>query len=203
MASKQALDGKYTMWFRSQDAARTAAAPYDKSQCTYNCRFQGLPDCKLFILQCEQFSLAGNDANVEYRTPIPGGAVAGQIVASAMISIDGFTSLPGSQNWQSNDTLHDRPGVMLSRFSTNAGAGDPDDDCVTPNQTPTMLVNKPQAGEITVRIEAPYPDAAGEPNALLGASNVNGGPMVAIKDWILCISLRGIPDQEADRYFAR
>tara|TARA_R110000803_G_scaffold9418_2_gene29781 strand:+ start:2093 stop:2710 length:618 start_codon:yes stop_codon:yes gene_type:complete len=205
MASKQALDGKYTMWFRSVDAVTTAAAPNNKSDCTFDCRFQGLPDCKLYILECEQFSLAGNDTGVEYRVASVGedATAAGQLVPSGLIAIDGFASLPGAQNWQGNDFLNCRPGVMLSRFSTSPGSGDPDDDCVTPNNTPSSLVYKPQAGQIRVTIGTIYPNSALTDVAYLTAAATDAGPLVAIKDWVLCISLRGIPDAEADRYFAR
>ena len=192
MASKQALDGKYNIWVRSADLVANDPEPlFANSVLTANFKFPELPDAKLYILKLEQYALTGAPSGYFYVTEPPGGVQ--DFAPTALVSVEGFSQLPGDMGLQGKD-VRATNGLLLSRFSTNTAVSNLR-DTGTPDQTPTHLVTKPTDGTYTVKI-------LGQDLTPLFLTNP-AGTEVAIEEWILCLSLQPVPDQEADRYFGR
>ena len=192
MASKQALDGKYNLWFESEysDPA-DGNILHDRSVVNVDLKFPELPDAKLYILKLEQFSLAGAAVGKFFVTEPVG--VTQDFAPCALITVTGFSQLPGDSGLQGKGN-RSRDGVILSRMSTNFGVF-PARDNVTPDKTPGHLVLKPQDGIHGIQI-------TGSDLSPLFTTDA-GGTEEDIPPWVMCISLQPIPDQEADRYFGR
>ena len=193
MASKQCLDGTYCLWFASDDGlSMNTTAYYANSDRQYNARFQGLPDAKLYILKVEQFGVNGFPNN-KYAGTSNGGVVGP--APSCLINVTGFTALPGDAGFQS-PAGRARDGITLSRLSTNSMNNGKANDSVTPPMTPEFVICKPENCQLRFTLtDLDF-------NLLSGTTAAFVQDTV-VPEWILCLSLRPIPDQEADRYFGR
>ena len=166
-----------------KDGSNPTVAASPASSQEYYFHFRGLPLHKRYIMRCEQFAMEGTGVNSTFGD----NGAAGK-APIGVVEVEGFDT---TTHWQ-NDADRLKASSVLTRFSTLLGNGDPDGDCVSPPETPGVIISgPPQNGAYRISIRSVKGD-----DLMVRRNNV--GNVTDLPDWILILSFEGIDDDISD-----
>ena len=201
--------GGFKSAFQFNEAAGNVISP--NSSCIFNMNFNGLPSAPAYKLKLEQFSInntaQGNVFDLPNATPL----VVGTQCATGLVEFEGFNPVAGSVYATSSTAMAGgaapaaqmgadvpaRPRCILTRFDTSfMSTADRADCSVAPPMTPEVLVHRPQNGEYTFWIRGIL-----NPDGILVIDNGAGNRRQDIGDWLACISLTPMSNEEMNEYY--